>query len=144
MRVKSRRSQKATILFGLIVLGVGGCDSLGPDGRGGPGTFTVTLVSPHGNEGSAVFELVGGIGLGTVSPVGGEVFYQHFGGSTRVVVVMDDPGEVGFRLRTEEVRENPEVSLLQVASGEDELRSSLSGYTIRIEGERDPSAKGGR
>jgi len=128
--------------IGLIGLCVGGCDLLGPDGPKGPGDLLVTLVSPDGNEASAVFEVAGGISLGTVSPVGGEVLYQHFGGLTRIVVVMDEPGEVQFQVRTEDVGHLPEVSVIQVADGENQLRTSLSGYTVQVTRVEDSSKKG--
>lgn len=130
-------------LLGLFLSGLVGCDVLGPDDQGGPGVFTLTLLSPYGEEGSAVFELTGGEGLGTVSPVGGEVFYRHGNGITKVVVVLDDPGEVRFRVRTEDVREDPTVRVVQVADGEDQLRPATSGYSVQLEKERDAS-RGGR
>jgi len=89
-----------------------------------------------------VFELTGGVGLGTVSLVGGEVFYQHFGGSTRIVVVMDEPGEVRFQVRTENVGHLPDVTVIQVAGAENELRTSLSGYSVQFTREEDSSKKG--
>jgi hypothetical protein len=82
------------------------------------------------------------MGLSTVSPIGGEVIYQHFGGSSRIVVVMDDPGEVRFKVRTADVQELPEVNLIQVASGENELRGSLAGYSVEFSAEKDSSPKG--
>lgn len=126
----------------LPLFALGACDSLGPEDKGGPGALTVSLLSPNGAEGSAVFELVGGLGLSTVSPVGGEVFYQHFGGSSRIVVVMDEPGEVRFIVRTDDVQELPAVNIIQVAGGGDELRGSLEGYTIEFSAEKDSSKKG--
>ena len=129
-------------LVALIPLVLGACDSLGPEDKGGPGALTVTLLSPHGDEGSAVFELVGGVGLSTVSPVGGEVFYQHFGGSSRIVGVMDEAGEVRFQVRTDDVQELPAVEILQVAGGDNQLRGSLAGYSVEFSADRDSSKKG--
>lgn len=139
-KVKSVFSR--VVVLGLFVLSVGGCDFLGPDGPEGPGVLLVTLVSPVGNEASAVFELTGGIGLGTVSPIGGEVLYQHYGGSTRVVVVMDEPGEVRFQVRTEDLGQLPEADVVQVADGENQLRISLSGYTVQVARSKEPSKEG--
>jgi hypothetical protein len=129
-------------LLALLILALGGCDTLGPEDKSGSGYFTVSLVSPHGDEGSAVFELTGGVGLSTVSPTGGEVFYQHFGGSSRIVVVMDEAGEVRFHVRTDNVQEPPEVEIVQVAGGDNELRPSLDGYSVEFSAERDSSKKG--
>jgi len=131
-----------TVALGCLLFFAGACDFLGPDGPKGPGDLFATMVSPNGNEGSAVFELSGGVGLGTVSPVGGEVFYEHSGSSTRIAVIMDEPGEVRFQIRTENVGHLPEVTVIQVADGENDLRTSLSGYKVEFTWEEDSSKKG--
>jgi hypothetical protein len=131
------------LVFLIPVLWMGACDSVGPDGPRGPGTFEGTLYSPNGAEGSAVLELTGGIGLGTVSPIGGEVLYQHSAESTRIIVVLDEPGEVRFLVRTENVGELPVVRVVQVADGANELRSSLGDYSVSFTQEKDSSKKGG-
>jgi hypothetical protein len=140
MRPATKSARLGVLMLFLGALGA--CDSLGPEDQGGSGSLTVSLLSPNGAEGSAVFELTGGVGLSTVSPIGGEVLYQHFGGSSRVVVVMDDPGVVSFIVRTDDVQELPEVNLIQVASGANELRGSLEGYTVEFSAEKDSSKKG--
>jgi hypothetical protein len=117
---------------GVVILAVGSCDDLGPSGPRGPGTVQVELVSPYGSEGSAVFEVVEGTGLGIVTTTGGEVYYEHGADATRVVVILDAPGQIGFRLQTENVRRLPQVTLTQVADGNDELRGSLSGYEVEL------------
>jgi len=109
-----------------------GCDDLGPSGPRGPGSIHVDLVSPNGAEGSAVFELVGGTGLGTVSATGGEVFHEREGDTLRIVVVLDVPGEIGVRIETDDVRDLPSVTVVQVADGHDQLRSSLAGYHVEL------------
>jgi hypothetical protein len=119
-------------LAALVLLATGACDSTGPDGPRGPGSFLATLVSPNGDEGSAVFELTGGVELGAVTGFGGEVFHQHFGGSTRVVVVLDQPGQISFRIGTGDVGEPPEAAVIQVADGENELRPSVAAYRVEI------------
>ena len=140
--IKTRPFVSRLTVLGLLALCVGACDTLGPDEPMGPGSLLATLVSPLGNEASAVFELTGGVGLVTVSAPGGEVFYEHFGGSTRIIVVLNDPGEVRFQVRTEDVGQPPEVSVIQVADGDNRLRTSLSGYTVRFTREEDPSGGG--
>ena len=74
--------------------------------------------------------------------MGGQVFYEHTLNSSRIVVVMDDPGEVRFQVRTENVGHLPDVTVIQVGSGENELRSSLSGYRVLLTREKDPSKQG--
>lgn len=129
-------------LLGALLLGVAGCDSTGPGEEKGPGQITATLVSPHGSEASAVFELTGGTGLSFVSSDDGETFYQHSGGSSRVVVVLYDPGVIRFQVETEDVGNLPSVQVIQVASGDNQLRPSLSGYDVHLEGTK-YSARGG-
>jgi len=140
--IRTKASVIRTAALGLLFSCVGACDFLGPDGPKGPGDLFATMVSPNGDEGSAVFELSGGVGLGTVSPVGGEVFYEHSGSSTRIAVVMDEPGEVRFQIRTENVGHLPDLTVIQVADGENDLRTSLSGYTVELTWEKDSSKKG--
>jgi len=108
------------------------CDDLGPSGPRGPGSIHVDLVSPNGAEGSAVFELVGGTGLGTVSVTGGEVFFEREGDTLRVVVILDVPGEIGIRIEADDVRDLPSVTVVQVAGGDNRLRSSLAGYRVEL------------
>lgn len=79
-----------------------------------------------------MFEVVGGTGLGTVTASGGEVFYEHGSDAIRVVVVLDAPGEIGFEVRSRDVRNLPTVTLVQVADGDDQLRSSLAGYEVGL------------
>ncbi len=133
---------RGVALLGWVPLLVWACDSTGPDGPKGPGNLSVTMLSPNGVEGSAVFEITGGADLSFTSSQGGEVFYEHVPGSSRVVVILDDPGEINFRVGTTDVAAIPDVSVLQVADGEDQLRPSLSGYEVIVEGEEFPSAPG--
>jgi hypothetical protein len=118
----------------ILLVTLPGCNDLGPSGPEGRGSINVDLMSPNGAEGAAVFELTGGTGLGVVSSFGGEVYYEHnYGtGITRVVVVMDVPGNVQFKVRTSNVGDLPSATVLQVADGNDQLRSSLDGYEVEV------------
>ena len=143
MSKRSIRSCSWILPLSLMALGIGGCDSTGPEGPRGPGFLLVTLLSPSGQDGSAVFELTGGEDLGDVFPVEGEVFYRPIADVTRVVAVMDDPGAVQFRIRTGNVGTLPQVAVLQVADGNNDLRDSLAGYSVSIVQEKDSSGKKG-
>ena len=130
-------------LIGLfLIVGVGACDVLGPDDPKGPGSFEVRVLSPNGSEGAAVIELTGGVGLGTVSPTGGEVLYEHGPASTMIAIVLDEPGEILFQVRTENVGELPEARVLQVSDPTNQLRPSVSGYEVSFTFEKDSSKKG--
>ena len=127
---------------GILLTGIG-CDSTGPGGPKGPGQITVTLSSPNGSEASAVFEITGGTDLGFVSAEGGETFHQHSLGSSRVVVILDEPGVIEFRVGTEDVGDLPAVQVIQVADGQNQLRSSVLGYEIHLEGQKYTYGGGG-
>lgn len=126
----------------VLLMGVGACDLLGPDDPKGPGAFEVKVLSPNGPEAAAVIELNGGIGLGTVSPVGGEVLYDHREGSTFVAIVLDEPGQIRFHVRTDNVGQLPEARVIQVADGANQLRPSVAGYEVSFSWEKDSSKKG--
>ena len=116
----------------LLVAAVAACGDSGPSGPSGPGAFRVDLTSPNGEEGAAVFELTGGVGLGDVTMSGGEVFYDGGPAGTQVIVLLDDPGQIRFQIRTENVGSLPSVTVVQVADGDNALRESLSGYHVQL------------
>lgn len=128
------RILRSGLLFLVAGASVLACRDLGPKGPNGPGAIHVDLVSPNGAEGSAVFEFAGGSGLGVVSSYGGEVHYSHNYGTetSRVVVIMEVPGEVRFTIRTSDVGDLPTVTVIQVADGNDDLRTSLAGYDVEV------------
>lgn len=91
----------------------------------------VELLSPNGSEGSAVFEIAGVVGPGSVTTQG-DAYWDHGPAVSRVVVILDGPGPIRFRLQTQDVATIPAVTVLQVAGGDDELRPRLSGYEVRV------------
>jgi hypothetical protein len=107
-----------------------GLDLFGP---GGPGVIRVTLASPYGPDGAAVLELTGGVGPSIVASELGDTFYEHGGGTTRVVVILHEPGQIEFTVRVEDVGARPSVTLVQVADGANRLRTSLSDYEVDLE-----------
>ena len=108
------------------------CGDSGPSGPSGPGAFRADLSSPNGVEGAAVFEITGGVGLGDVSVSGGEALYDHGSTATRVIVLLDDPGQIRFQIRSENVGLLPTVTVVQVADGDNELRETLSGDDVQL------------
>ena len=131
---------KRVLVPALLAWSLAGCDLLGPDDKGptGPGVFHATLVGPTGAVGSAVLELVGGSGMGTISPEGGQVFYEYQGNRVRLVLVQDEPGTLRFQIRTEDVSVVPTATVIQVADGSNQLLTSISGYSVRLEQLPDP------
>jgi hypothetical protein len=126
-----------------LLLALSSCDLLGPSGSDGPGFLDVELLSPHGPEGAALFELAGVEGLSGITVQGGSVFYRSQGDSVRVVVILNDPGAIRFRVGTASVKRIPEVTILQVSGADDSQRASLSGHRVIVRAEKD-SGKGGQ
>lgn len=108
------------------------CDILGPTGPEGSGYLEMELISPHDLEGAAVFHLVGGAGLGEVTCEGGQAYYEHHGGTSDIVILMNSPGRVSFRVATENVGKKPDVAVIQVAGADNVLRAATSGYLVSV------------
>ena len=103
------------------------CDSTEPGG--GPGTVTAVLVSPNGAEGAAVLDVTGTVE--SFTPVDGVSMYTTpSSGGTRVVLVRLTPGELSVNLRVANTSEPPPVSVVEVADGDNKLRSPVSGYQV--------------
>ena len=108
------------------------CDST-PAEVTGPGELQALLVSPNGAEGAAVIELAGeGIGTVTAFRGWGRVFAERAGATVRVVVVLDKPGEITFRVAVDDVSDPPTGVVLEIADGSNEIRQSLSGYSVEF------------
>jgi hypothetical protein len=127
----------------LLLLALSACDLLGPSSSDGPGFLDIELLSPQGPEGAALFELAGVEGLSGISSQGGWVFHHDQGERLRVVVILNDPGTIRFRVGTASVKKVPKVTILQVSGADDSLRASLSGHRVTVSAEREPG-KGGQ
>jgi hypothetical protein len=116
------------VLLAVASLGIAACDSTDP---GGPGTITASVISPNGAEGAAILDVTGVVdtvtsggdlrAFSTVTPTG-----------RRVIVVRSNPGALSVRLRVPDVSQPPSVSIVEVADGDDSLRSSLAGYRVEL------------
>lgn len=99
-----------------------------------PGDLVVTLVSPNGAEGAAVLE-TGDPGIVDIAGAGGVDTY-HFeraGGQSRIVVLLDAPGAIGFTLSVEDINDPPELAIVEVADPDNRLRADLTGYEVQTE-----------
>jgi hypothetical protein len=114
----------------LTVVLLSACKDAGTDPKGG-GEFVATLVSPNPAESAAVIELSGS-GIAEVSARGGQVFTEQAGSTTRVVVILDTPGRIQFGVRVAPGNNVPAGTVLEVADSNDQLRTSLSGYSVEI------------
>ena len=113
----------------LLLSAVGCSGDAGPEIQ--PGILTASLVSPNGPEGAALIGLVGS-GLGFVEPAGGRAFTFSRGDAIRILLLLDTPGELGFRISVPDVRSPPAATVLQVADGENALRGDVAAYRVRF------------
>ncbi len=113
----------------LLLTAVGCGGDVGPEIR--PGFLSASLVSPNGFEGAALVSIVG-VGLGDVESAGGRVFTFSRSDTTRILLVLDTPGDLSFRISVPDVDNPPVATVLQVADGENVLRPDLSAYRVRF------------
>lgn len=94
--------------------------------------MTATVVSPNGVEGAAVVVLLGD-GVGAITAAGGTEVHSFAGsGETRVVLINQTGGELGFQVAVADTTQPPSFVLQEVAGPDDELRPSLSGYDLEF------------
>ncbi len=118
-----------TLQFLVILLGASGCGDGAPVSV--PGILTATVESPNGAEGAALIRLIGG-GVAFVEPLTGALHTSVLGDTTKVLVVLDTPGDIAFRLNVADTTRPPVATLIQVADGQNELRAGLIGYSVRF------------
>ncbi len=118
------------VSFSALATAFVACGS-GPVEMSGPGTLLGTLHSPNGPEGAAVIDLVGP-GLGLLRVESGLAFTSVSGDVTRAVILRDRPGVIEFTLEVPDRGSPPAVNLIEVAGGDDQLRSSLQEYAVRF------------
>ena len=120
-------------MLACLVTGLSACDSVpsGPSGPSGPGRIEVSLTSPNGNEGAAVIVLKG-TGLSAVAGAAGQIFTGRGADSLVAVVVLEEPGVITLTVRVEDVAVVPSARVVEVAGGDNQLRSSLSGYKFQF------------
>lgn len=111
---------------------VGACDEEVTPPEPVSGTLVVSLTSPNGAEGAAVLE-TSAEGIVGVANEAGQAFYRQGGDTSRIVVILDEPGEVRFTLEVEDVNTPPELEIVEVADGANELRADLTGYEVVIQ-----------
>ena len=113
----------------LLLTAVGCGGDVGPEIR--PGFLTASLVSPNGSEGAALISIVG-VGLGDVESAAARVFTFSLADTTRILLVLDTPGDLSFRISVPDLDNPPLWTVLQVADGENAIRPDLSEYRVRF------------
>ncbi|HEX6576421.1 MAG TPA: hypothetical protein VF042_15750 [Gemmatimonadaceae bacterium] len=105
-----------------------GCDSTRPNG---PGTVTAALVSPNGAEGAAILDVTGTVE--SFKPSNNVSMYTTpSAAGTRVILVSLTPGDLSVKLSLADVSATPQVSVVEVADGDDKVRPSLTGYRVEF------------
>ncbi len=125
-----------------IAVGVNACDDEVTPPQVIPGSVVITLESPYA-EGAVVLETtdegvidVGLVdvtmaaGIPVVSIADGEAFHSRTGGISRIVAYRDRAGEINIEVSVEDVNAPQVWQIVEVADGDNELRTSLSGYEI--------------
>jgi hypothetical protein len=122
-----RRPLRVAVLLALAT-------ALGCEEQAGPGEqgfFRVTLVSPNGAEGAALFEMpIDGI-VSLRAPVG-TVVGSESDGRRWVALFVSQPGELVLEVGVADRRKPPEVRLHQVSGPNDQARV-LTGYRVEVE-----------
>ncbi len=124
----SRRCLAKHVLTTVLALALAACSSDGTAPKG-PGEFRGVVVSPDGDLGAAVLELGG---VADLTPVAGRAFTQRNGDVLRVVIVLDEPGQIEFRIRLADPAGQPAATLVEVADGDNQVPESISGYRVEF------------
>ena len=120
-------------ILGLMALFVIGCgDNPTPPHIPVPGTLTVRLDSPAGPESAARFRLIGG-GIRGILASEGRVFSALRGDTADVIVVLQVPGDVRFRLTVADTAALPSMTVVEVAGPDNALRGT-GGYSLEAGG----------
>jgi hypothetical protein len=86
------------------------------------------VTSPNGAEGAAIVEFAGVVD--SVMIEGGTAFLRSAGGITRAALILDQPGTIRFSLPKVSSGSLPATSVIQVADGNNQLRSNTSAYQV--------------
>lgn len=94
-----------------------------------PGDLVVTLVSPNGPEAAVVLETTDE-GIDGIQSLTGEAHHWRAGDVSRIVVLLEEPGEIRFALSLADVNRAPALQILEVADPDNRLRDDLSEYEL--------------
>jgi hypothetical protein len=123
-------TKQIRLCLALVTLGVAACD--GSTDPGGPGTLTASIISPNGSEGAAILEVAGPVDTVTATS-DSRVFSSVTPTGRRVIVVRGNPGNLSVKIRVPDVSRPPQVSIIEIADGDDRIRASLNGYRVEFD-----------
>ncbi len=116
------------VLTAALALALAACSSDGT-APNRPGELRAVVVSPDGDLGAAVLELEGVAGI---TPVAGRAFTERNGDILRVVIVLDEPGQIEFLIRLSDMAGQPAATIVEVADGDNQVPESISGYRVEF------------
>lgn len=97
-----------------------------------PGDLAVNVVSPNGFEGAAVLETADE-GILEITSEAGQAHHWRAGDVSRVVVLLDEPGDIRFTLSVADLNRPPRLRVVEVSDPDNRLRSILLGYVVESE-----------
>lgn len=128
MRSRSfRHPLLVVLLVGIPALAACGDDAPAPE----PGFVDVSLTSPNGAEGAAIF-LVSEEPVTRAETSSGVAFVRQAPDGSRIVLVRDVGGDLTFRMEVEDIHRPPAVEVLEVAGPDDAVRATLDGYRVEV------------
>ncbi len=92
--------------------------------------FQAAVVSPNGDDGAALIELVGPL-RGVEAPTEVELLTTTSGDTTWVFLALETPGRITFTLTGSPGSATPDARILQIADGKNDLRL-LDGYSVEL------------
>lgn len=122
---------RSTFLAPLALLALAACDGGGGTEPPPPpgGNYDAVLQGPTNAESAALLELTG-TGIEEVGSLTAAVFSTPVNGGQRVVLVRGTPGAIEFRVRVAPGNEPPTARIVELAGGDDQLRTPLTGYQV--------------
>ena len=97
-----------------------------------PGDLAVSVVSPNGVEGAAVLQTVQE-GIVDITSDVGQAHHWRAGDVSRIVVLLDAPGDIRFTLSVADLNRPPNLRVVEVADPDNRLRPLVVGYVVESE-----------
>jgi len=105
-----------------------GDESAGPTAA--PGDLAVQLGSPNGPEGALLVEFDGPVSAS--NPAAGQLHEIRDGDVTRILVLLEAEGVIGFQLAVPDTNSPPEYRIIEVSGPDNSIRNDLAGYSLEF------------
>jgi len=130
--IVTRTSKLAAVLASVALLLLLACGEDATQPAPVPGDLAVNVVSPNGLEGAAVLQTIQE-GIVDITSEVGQAHHWRAGGVSRIVVLLDEPGDVRFTLSVADLNRPPQLRVVEVADPDNRLRSLVIGYVVESE-----------